>query len=541
MKLTNRRDFVRNISAGFVSIGAPGLLKSYHPSVSVGDTSQPTSIDAGRQLFVDDFLIGGCSLKRSMHAATLQIHNPVLMPETPLELNGGFRPVACPFDDGVVYDPKDRLFKMWYHAGWFDGVAYATSEDGLHWHRPNLDVQPGTNRVLARQEGYRRDGATVWLDRETENPAERFKMFVYFRTPKWKGGQIYTSPDGIHWALRGRTGPCGDNTCFYYDPFQKKWVFSIRTYSQDVRVRSYWACADFVQGANWKKEDVVGWLRADHLDLRDPALGYPPQLYTFSAVAYESLMVGLFGIFKGPPNEIAAKEGVPKTNDLTVGFSRDGIHWNRPDHNPFLACSRVPGTWNRGYLHSAGGICLIVGDELHFYFGAFSGVSPKLGGDIYAGASTGLAILRRDGFASLDAGLDSGNVTTRAVTFKGKHLFVNVDADLGELRAEMLDEHNQVIPPFSAENCLPVSVDSTCQPVTWKHGKDLSTLAGKPVKLRFHLTNGSLYSFWVSPDKSGASYGYVAAGGPGLNSPIDTTGGSSMGRKFGGGVCSAAS
>jgi hypothetical protein len=41
---------------------------------------------------------------------------------------------------------EERLFKMWYHAGWFDGVAYATSEDGSSWQRPKLDVQPGIDR-----------------------------------------------------------------------------------------------------------------------------------------------------------------------------------------------------------------------------------------------------------------------------------------------------------------------------------------------------------------------------------------------------------
>ena len=48
--------------------------------------------------------------------------------------------------------------------------------------------------------------------------------------------------------------------------------------------------------------------------------------------------------------------------------------------------------------------------------------------------------------------------------------------------------------------------------------------SGKPVRFRFHLSNGSLYSFWVSPDKSGASHGYVGAGGPGLTGPTDTVG-----------------
>jgi hypothetical protein len=44
------------------------------------------------------------------------------------------------------------------------------------------------------------------------------------------------------------------------------------------------------------------------------------------------------------------------------------------------------------------------------------------------------------------------------------------------------------------------------------------------VRLRFHLSNAQLYSFWVSGDASGASQGYVAAGGPGFTGPKDTTG-----------------
>jgi hypothetical protein len=61
-------------------------------------------------------------------------------------------------------------------------------------------------------------------------------------------------------------------------------------------------------------------------------------------------------------------------------------------------------------------------------------------------------------------------------------------------------------------------------PVRWKGREDLSSLAGRPVRFRFFLRKGSLYAFWVSPDRQGASYGYVAAGGPGLPGPIDTVG-----------------
>jgi hypothetical protein len=43
------------------------------------------------------------------------------------------------------------------------------------------------------------------------------------------------------------------------------------------------------------------------------------------------------------------------------------------------------------------------------------------------------------------------------------------------------------------------------------------------VKFRFHLTKGSLYSFWVTSDENGASGGFVGAGGPGFNGVRDTS------------------
>ena len=76
--------------------------------------------------------------------------------------------------------------------------------------------------------------------------------------------------------------------------------------------------------------------------------------------------------------------------------------------------------------------------------------------------------------------------------------------------------------------CIPIKTDSTLQKVQWQDdskGKyDPGDLAGRIIRFRFHLSEGELYSFWVSPDQSGASYGYVAAGGPGFTGPVDTVG-----------------
>ncbi|MXZ36455.1 MAG: glycosyl hydrolase family 32 [Acidobacteria bacterium] len=494
----------------------------------LADIPQVIPIDRGRQLFVDDFLISESTLKRSYHTARLHPENPVLKPETTLELNGGLQPVACPFNDGVFYDPEDRLFKMWYHAGWFDGIAYATSRDGIHWTRPRLDVEPGTNRVLVRGKGYERDGVGIWLDQETSDRQQRFKMFAFFRGPdSFRRGEVYTSADGIHWDGPTPTGPCGDNTTFFYNPFRKVWVYSIRTFQFEPRLsrlRGYREHSDFVEGAAWEESDVHHWAGADELDPPAPDLGHPTQLYNVDAAGYESLMIGLLAIHRGPPNRICLEGGFPKLTELCLGFSRDGFHWHRPDRRSFIAPSRRKGAWNRAYLHSAGGCCLVVGDQLYFYFGAWSGESPKLGGHMYAGGSTGLAVLRRDGFASLDAPESGGAVTTRPLRFQGRHLFVNLQAPRGQLQAEVLDGQGVPIAPFSRQNCLPVSGDSTLSQVVWKEAADLSILAGRPVRFRFHLTNGRLYSFWVSPDEIGASNGYLAGGGPGFTGPSDTVG-----------------
>ncbi len=121
----------------------------------------------------------------------------------------------------------------------------------------------------------------------------------------------------------------------------------------------------------------------------------------------------------------------------------------------------------------------------------------------------------------MDAAESGGTLTTRPIRFRGKHLFVNLAASQGELRVEVLDEQSRPIAPLDRQHCRPVSGDSTRQAVTWEGANDLSAVVGKPVLLRFHLTRCSLYACWVTPDAGGASFGYVAGGGPGLRGPVD--------------------
>jgi hypothetical protein len=496
-------------------------------------------IDVGRQLFVDDFLIEKTTLHHTFHHAEKYEGNPILKPETPEEKRGRYSHAnddptgsACPFDDGVFYDPADHLFKMWYMGGFWGHTMLATSTDGLHWERPAFDIEPGTNIVIPYHPEFLRDAFSPWLDWQATNPDERWKAFLYARVleardTKRRGiSYLYTSSDGIHWKQRATVdGHVDDNTTIFYNPFRRKWVMSVRrSVHERGRARLYFETDSFFQLAAMKTNDPVFWSGADRLDPPDPQIQRPTQLYCLSPVAYESIMLGAFAIHYGPENDECQKGQFPKLTEIELGYSRDGFHFSRPDRTSFIAASRKEGEWDRGYVRPIGSVCTVVGDRLYFYYCGFSGVAPDGQKHFYAGGSTHVAFLRRDGFASMDADAGSGELVTRPVTFQGVHFFVNAAAAKGEVRAEILDENGQAIAPFTAQNCIAITADKTLQAVQWKGAEDLSALRGRPVRIRFVVKDASLYAFWISPEASGASHGYVAAGGPGFSGPLDTVG-----------------
>jgi hypothetical protein len=498
------------------------------------DPPSQIPIDTGRQLFVDDFLVAKTTLTRKFHRPVPYEGNPILRPDQEWEGSGTPQALAIPFSDGVWFDSSENLYKMWYLATVPPGITseqpegglvtcYATSLDGIEWTKPKLDVVPGTNIVHPLP----RDSSVVWLDAETNEPTERFVMFRTHRsTDNLWSMSLHISADGIHWSdaisTTGALAWLGDRNSGFFNPFRDVWVYSIRnSIRRDPalvgrRARLYFEHPDPAEGLKlWQRHP---WTAADRLDPRHPKLPtFAPQLYALDAVAYESVLLGLFSILEGPENDACARLNIHKRNEILVGFSRDGYHWDRPDRKPFITVNETDGAWNWGNVQSVGGCCLIVGDRLYFYASGRQWSSEGGRGP----GSTGLFFLRRDGFASMDALEQPGTLTTRLISFSGRYLFVNANAGQGELRVEVLDEAGQVIAPYALDNCLSITSDSTSQRVRWVSTADLSDLAGRPVRFRFNLRKGCLFAFWVSPDETGASRGYVAAGGPGFTGSRD--------------------
>ncbi|MEQ1861067.1 MAG: exo-alpha-sialidase [Chthoniobacteraceae bacterium] len=488
-------------------------------------------IDVGRQLFVDDFLIESTTLTRTFHRAEKFEGNPVFKAETPRELAAstlgerGEEATTFLGQGGLFYDPAAKLFKMFYVAGWRGPLSLATSADLKTWTRHGALLPEGLRWTGPELKSGGSDNC-VWLDLNATKPAERIKFLTcWLHVPNEQRPQGFMHSmhvsDGKTWSDATPTSIAADDYCsFFYNPFRGKWVFSIKMGTARGRSRFYSESDDFLRGADWSKS--VFWTSADRLDAPEPAERYPgagdaPQLYSLNAVAYESVIVGMHYIHRGPKNEICEAGKFPKLTDLELGFSRDGFHWHRPDRRGFIVGSRTEGSWDRGYMHGTAGVFVVLNDQLVFPYMGTSGIAPSGNRGMYSGGAIGLATLRRDGFASMDAREQTGTLTTRPVVFKAQHLFVNVVAKDGELRVEALDAAGKVL-----ATSKPMTADTTRRRVEWTDRADLSALAGQPVRFRFHLRNGQLYAFWVSADERGASDGYVGAGGPDFTGVRDT-------------------
>lgn len=491
-------------------------------------------INVGRQLFVDDFLVMETNLQQIAHTPKFYAGNPVLEPDREWEKTIEGAPYAAPFSDGIWFDEKSNKFKMWYLAG--AGVlhkedkqtfytGYAESVDGKHWEKPALNIYDNTNIV----DTCNRDAATIWLDKLEQNPSKRYKMFNVERRPtdrRWQFILKY-SADGIHWGNGvAQSGDLYDRSSVFYNPFRGVWALSMR-YGTKVssRSRSYLENVDPEVAVSMAHrirkgvpdKNVVYWFTPSDKEPRHP--DFPevnPGIYNFDAIPYESIMLGLYCVWQGPENNICADLGIQKKNEIFLGYSRDGFHFSRQSFKPFMGVNETEGAWNWGNVQSVNGVPLIVGDSLYFYSSGRR--LNNIMWDSYT--STGLATLRRDGFVSMRAGTIEGHLITEKLTFDGKYLFVNTD--VGDKKAmlaiEILDENGTPVPGYTKKDCIALKgIDRTKQMVVWKNNKDLSCLSGKKVHLKFYLTNGDLYSFWISPWESGESRGYTAGGGPGLS------------------------
>ena len=238
---------------------------------------------------------------------------------------------------------------------------------------------------------------------------------------------------------------------------------------------------------------------------------------------YEGIYVGFIWVYHNDVVEFA-----DQSRDSLLATSRNGITWSKPFGNETYLETGEAGDWDSRW---AGACNLIpVGDELRLYYSGANiphNVKAEDGGrgsvkdwpgrvidDERRAYGVGIAKLRRDGFAAVRPKSNEGTLTTEPLTFLGTTLHMNVDSSRGRVEVEVLDRSGRPLEGYSRADCVPITTDSTDCLVKWSgdrnlvHATDTPADIGvetrayksrlrKPVRLRFHLRDASLYSFWV--------------------------------------------
>ena len=456
-----------------------------------------------RQLFLDDGIVESMAgVRRTLHELRKDHRNPLIVPDMPGEESG----VVV---YGSVIREADHRWRMWYLACRSNrgqgeriirnhAMAYAESEDGIHWRKPLLGVEEvdglPTNRVLGKSthnDFLEANG----IIHEPDDPQRAYKT-VFHVVPCNESGivdnphrQYLTacSPDGIHWdqpkPIKTVPPTHPDVGHLVYDPVDNRYLMWARARYAPPEVRSRAPENWFGRAVSLlTSDDFENW--EDHGVVMTPDLDDPPaaDIYSMSGFRYGDIWIGLVQVYDMRPDR--------HTLEIQLACSRDGRHWTRlMDRKPILPVGDI-GEWDR-YNQSLATTPVRVGNELWVYYGGrtwrHSGYNGPDSGPFWSGI--GVARLRLDGFVSLDASFAGGTVTTKPLALPSADLFLNVKSGYGSVRIEALSLDGAVI-----ATARPIKTDRVRAGVDWV--ADNVPLAQQPVRLRFRLENAQLYSLW---------------------------------------------
>lgn len=474
------------------------------PAARVERSGSPRSLNEMTgpwQLLVDDHAIQSRqNLARTYHPFRKHPANPLLKPDKPWEgANVYLYGTVLPNASGPGY-------RMWYHAlPEIKGedayrLLYATSSDGLRWDKPELGIVEykgsKANNIFIRR--GRRDHIQSIIHTPWETDAQRQYLMINFDgdVEGENGYMAAWSPDGIRWtnaAEKPVFSKGGDVGQFLFDFHRNEYAGYVKNIAKVSGLR---------------RRAVGRTTSPDPIQWPDPQLVVVPDtfddhwakgiqrtsFYGMSVFTYESLYIGFLWVFRATDHTEGYFDGPIWCEIVT---SRDGVNWLRQEGERVPMLDIGPqGSWDAGMVFSATQPILVNG-ELWLYYGGVDGLHAGL--TPWNGA-IGLATLRKDGFASLDA-KEQGTLTTKRLAGVAGPLRINCAAAAGSIRAEVLAADGKVIPGYSREDCDAIAADSIDAAVTWKSRRELPKTS-QPLRLRFILEQASLYSFMAGADVS---------------------------------------
>ncbi|QDU78501.1 hypothetical protein Pla110_02050 [Polystyrenella longa] len=500
----------------FLAALAPGIMVA----------AEPIELENRRELFIDDFLIGELKGTAEQELHQPEIQEIVLKHDAPWEGSGsGYHSI---FKDGDIYR---MYYKAWHLEVTDKGLntgkhplycCYAESRDGIHWEKPNLGIcefngskenniilYPGQFPEVNADPGH----PAIFKDTNPDCPPEsRYKAII--RSSKPHGLLAFHSADGIHFE------PMQNEPVITEGAFDSQ---NLAFWDTEANVyRAYWRVftGGVTDGDNWKpsgdrairtatSKDFLNWGPFEDLTYEDSP---SEELYTNQIKPYDRAPHLLLGF---PARYVErgwspAMEQLPETEQrhlrskssdrygmaLSEGLlmaSRNGTHFKRWNE-AFLPPGRErKGTWQYGHQYIGWHLVetkSTVDDslsELSLYSTESYWTEP--------GSEVRRYSLRPDGFVSISADREGGELLTPPITFTGTELSLNLATSaVGSVQVEMQDANGKPLSGFSLQECDVLFGDSIDKTVSWKGSSDLGTLSSQPVRLRFVMNDADLYS-----------------------------------------------
>ena len=429
---------------------------------------------------------------------------------------------------GTVLEDAGKL-RMWYHAWPFDWdgknpklVAYAESEDGIQWNKPNLNmVDYGGKKnnlcnlhitspsvfVDPHASGKYRYRATGWSSAGEVVAGKRVTETGYFTAH---------SADGIFWELDSDTPQWegSDVITNVYHPGRDRGVAALKRphYVGGVPRRSIWN-AELVDGV-WSP--ALSSLIPDEFDdvcaqTRGFASG---DYYGMGMMPAGSSTVGFIWQFRHSlPRTSGTRHGVFGSVDVTLAYQHnDGDRWiHVPGRNDFLRHGSL--SWNRGGMYTASSP-VDFENEQRLYF---NGSSQSHGWYVDAAwkisdrfrhhlIKTGIGRIgyaswpkyRLMGYRADPEGsfiLDLGNIQN---PWK---LYLNLETENGGLvRPELLHGDGTI-----AAKAAPMTGNRICEPVRWGSNGSIGEFGHEGVRervrervrIRMHMERATVYAYEI--------------------------------------------
>lgn len=497
-------------TAFVISIVALAVLAFATDTVSAEDTGH---VDRTILLVDDHHVLYRPGTKRELHPLKRHEANPVIPRNKPWEGTVAY----C----SVHRDKETGHYRMWYQSWPGCYLSYATSEDGIKWTKPNMgliDFEGSKDNNLLLKIGY---GAGVLYDPRDDDASRRFKLAYW----EHNGTSIAFSPDGIHWTkhpnnpvIRGsygdyiqppladasvnRVGPplsTSDVIDPIWDPVKRRYVIYSKTWLDGPDGTMHWKRAvvrteskDFV---NWTKPALVA--APDEHD--DPAGDSSltrnaggggtgtKQLHSGPAFAYNGMYFMLLQVM-----DAAGTGNMP----AELALSHDGYQFERPFRDTPIIPALEDKTLFDASLIWSNATPIMVGDEMHFYYGAYA--KGWNSNDYKQISGIGLATMKRDRFADVRPTESIGQITMKEIDLSGvATMTLNANASGGSIRVEILNADGYRMPGFTKDDAKSIENDHLRHAVSWNE-KKLSDLPAGQYRIRIHLKDAEVFALTLN-------------------------------------------